>query len=71
MTYADLQADYIGYTGFKAFKERSVYGCNTDKVPYYEETPFHPDYLLSDLIQILHPELGSLGGLRYFCKLKE
>lgn len=71
MTYTDLQADYIGYTGFKAFKERSVYGCNTDKVPYYEETPFHPDYLLSDLIQILHPELGSLGGLRYFCKLKE
>ena len=44
---------------------------------YYEvlntkiETPFRPDYLLSDLIQILHPEIGDLGGLRYFCKLNE
>jgi iron complex transport system substrate-binding protein len=27
--------------------------------------------LLSDLIQILHPEIGDLGGLRYFCRLKE
>lgn len=71
MTYADLQADYIGYTGFKAFKIRNVYGCNTAKVPFYEETPFRPDYLLSDLIQILHPEIGDLGGLRYFCKLNE
>lgn len=71
MTYSDLQTDYIGYTGFKAFKERNVYGCNTAKVPFYEETPFRPDYLLADLIQILHPEIGDLGGLRYFCKLKE
>lgn len=71
MTYADLQADYAGYTGFKAFKERNVYGCNTAKVPFYEETPFRPDYLLEDLIQILHPEIGNLGGLRYFCRLKE
>lgn len=71
MTYSDLRADYVGYTGFKAFKERNVYGCNTAKVPFYEETPFRPDYLLADLIQILHPEIGDLGGLRYFCKLKE
>lgn len=71
MTYSDLKADYIGYTGFKAFKTRNIYGCNTAKVPFYEETPFRPDYLLSDLIQILHPEIGDLGGLRYFCKLNE
>lgn len=71
MTYSDLQADYIGYTGFKAFKTKNIYGCNTAKVPFYEETPFRPDYLLSDLIQILHPEIGDLGGLRYFCKLNE
>ena len=71
MTYADLKADYIGYTGFKAFKTRNIYGCNTAEIPFYEETPFRPDYLLADLIQILHPEIGDLGGLRYFCKLKE
>lgn len=71
MTYSDLAADYTGYTGFKAFKTRNIYGCNTAKVPFYEETPFRPDYLLADLIQILHPEIGDLGGLRYFCKLNE
>ena len=71
MSYSDLKADYIGYTGFKAFKTRNIYGCNTAKVPFYEETPFRPDYLLADLIQILHPEIGNLGGLRYFCKLNE
>ncbi len=71
MIYADLKAEYVGYTGFKAFKTRNIYGCNTAKVPFYEETPFRPDYLLADLIQILHPEIGDLGGLRYFCKLKD
>ena len=71
LTYAGLRADYAGYAGFKAFRQRNIYGCNTARVNYYEETPFHPDYLLSDLIQILHPELGGLGGLRYFCKLKD
>lgn len=70
MTYNDLKSDYIGYTGFKAFKTKNIYGCNTAKVPYYEEVPFRPDYLLADLIQILHPAIGDLGGLRYFCKLK-
>lgn len=71
ITYADLESDYAGYTGFKAFKERNIYGCNTGKVPFYEETPFRPDYLLADFIQMLHPEIGDLGGLRYFCKLKD
>lgn len=71
MTYADLRADYAGYAEFKAFRQRNIYGCNTARVKFYEETPFHPDYLLSDLIQILHPELGGLGGLRYFCKLTD
>ena len=71
MTYADLRAEYAGYAEFKAFKQRNVYGCNTGRINFYEETPFRPDWLLSDLIQIFHPEVQTLGGLRYFCKLKE
>lgn len=68
MTYDDLKADFEGYAGMKAFKERNVYGCNTNKVAYYEEVPFRPDYLLKDLIQITHPEI-RLGGLKYYKKL--
>lgn len=70
-TYRTLQEEYAGYAEFEAFRRRHVYGCNTARVNFYEETPFHPDWLLADLVQILHPELGGLGGLRYFCRLKE
>ena len=70
MTYADLQSDFVGYSALKAFKTRRVFGCNTAHVSYYEEAPFRPDYLLADYIQIFHPEIGDLGGLRYFCPLK-
>lgn len=69
-TYDDLANDFVGYTGLKAFKEQNTYACNTSKVSYYEEIPFRPDYLLGDLIQIFHPEIDNMGGLRYFCKLK-
>lgn len=71
MTYADLAAEYAGYAQFKAFKTRNIYGCNTARMPYYEETPFRPDRLLSDLIQMFHPELRRPEGLRYFTKLKD
>lgn len=71
MTYADLEAEYAGYAGFKAFRERNVYACNTGRTLFYEETPFRPDYLLADYLQIFHPELPGLGGLRYFCRLEE
>ena len=70
MTYAELANDFVGYTGLKAYKTHHVYACNTAKVAYYEEIPFRPDYLLADLIQLFHPEIADMGGLRYFCKLK-
>ena len=71
MSYDDLKAEYAGYARFKAFKEHRVYGCNTARIPYYEETPFHPDRLLADMIQILHPEIRLEDGLRYFSLLEE
>ena len=40
--------------------------CNTDKVPFFEETPFHPEYLLENLIEILHPEMGVKAEHEYF-----
>ena len=70
MTYHGLVADYHGYAELKAFKGHQVYGCNTGHTAFYEETPFHPDRLLRDYIQISHPEI-DLGGLTYFEKLKD
>lgn len=70
-TYRDLKNDYVPYAGFRAFRERRVYGCNTGRVPYYEETPFHPEWLLEDLIKIFHPDVAKTEGGRYFRKLAD
>lgn len=40
--------------------------CNTGQVPFFEETPFHPEYLLENLINMLHPELGIMTMHNYF-----
>ena len=70
-TYSELERDYAPYARFKAFQDRKVYGCNTNHVPFYEESPFHPELLLKDLIKIFHPELLPDYDLKYFSNLAE
>lgn len=70
-TYSELKSDYAPYSGFRAFQERNIYGCNTGKVPFYEDSPFHPDQLLKDLIKIFHPALLEGYELKYFTKLAD
>ena len=82
ITYDELRSEHHGYNQFKAFRNQQVYGCNVELSPFYEETPFHPDWLLNDFIRILHPELDrstsnrllpegrkNLAPLRYYKKL--
>lgn len=69
--YRELLSGHRGYDQLKAFREQEVYGCNVEHSKFYEETPFRPDYLLSDFIQILHPDIIGLPPLRYYKKLKE
>lgn len=71
LTYAALAADNPLYRRFLPWQRRRVYGCNTLRVPYYEETPFHPDRLLADLVKIFHPGLLPSHKLRYYCPLDE
>ena len=71
MTYGDLRAEYTPYENFDAFKNRHIYTCNTGIVPYYEEFPLHPDYLLKDLISLFHPELLPDYASRYYRKMQE
>lgn len=70
-TYSELERDYAPYARFKAFQDRKVYGCNTNHVSFYEESPFHPELLLKDLIKIFHPELLPDYDLKYFSNLAE
>lgn len=69
ITYDELRSEHQGYDQFKAFRHQQVYGCNVEQSPFYEETPFRPDWLLNDFIRILHPEIEGLAPLRYYKKL--
>mgnify|MGYP004649293627 FL=1 len=66
MDYAELKAEYAPYENFDAFKNHRIYSCNTGRVPYYEEFPLHPDYLLKDLVWVFHPELLPDYTPRYY-----
>lgn len=69
MTLRELAAEHRGYDQLKAFRTGAVYGCNVEQSLFYEETPFRPDFLLAELLQILHPEMTNLPPLRYYKKL--
>mgnify|MGYP002622344651 CR=1 FL=1 len=69
ITYSELLNEHHGYSQMRAFREHRAYGCNVELSTFYEETPFHPDWLLSDFIRILHPEIEGLPPLRYFSPL--
>ena len=70
ITYGELAAEHHGYPQFKAFRNQAAYGCNVERSLFYEESPFRPDWLLSDFIQILHPGITNLPPLRYYHKVK-
>jgi iron complex transport system substrate-binding protein len=71
MTYDMLESDYDSYSQFDAFRDRHIYGCNTNYSLYYEEVPTHPDYLLTELIALFHPHLLPQHEFRYFSPLKD
>lgn len=69
--YGGLQKEYAPYANFAAWKNRRIFTCNTGRVPYYEEVPIRPDYLLKDLVKIFHPQVLPDYRLRYYGKMKE
>lgn len=68
LTKYDLLKEFHGYEALKAFRDGNIYECNCSQVPYFEEVSWRPDYLLREMIQLLHPGV-NLGGLRYYRKL--
>lgn len=71
-TYATLAQDDPRYRRFRPWEARKIIGCNTLGTPFYEETPFHPERLLSEFVQTFHPELrGENFTPRYLRPLAE
>jgi iron complex transport system substrate-binding protein len=71
LDYSQLEAEYAPYASFDAFKNKSIFACNTSKNRYYEELPVHPDYVLKELIAIFHPELLPGYRQKYYKKLRD
>ena len=69
LTLSSLKADREIYTKFKAYKEGNVYGCPTISTNVFDDMAFHPQWLLGDVISVLHPESGVVPMKRYFKKL--
>lgn len=69
-TLKELGNDAPVNSQFKAYKDGSVYGCNTRYVDFYEETPFHPDRVLEDMISAMHPELSSHTTHHYYHRMQ-
>ena len=70
LTYDGLRKENAMYAAFKPWKEKKIFACNTFKLPYFDEEPFRPDFMLRDLVMILHPELGISQPPRYFSPIK-
>jgi iron complex transport system substrate-binding protein len=67
---SDLLEEYDGYIHFKPFRERNVYACNTHKKNVFEESAFHPERLLKDLIALFHPYLFPEYKAVYYEKMR-
>ena len=70
LTYDDFGKEYEGYKMFKAYKNRKVIHCNTNRISYYEKGVMEPDVILADLVKILHPELLPNHKQVYFQLMK-
>lgn len=66
LTRQQLASEWDAYTKIPAYINNKVYGCNLSNSQFYEETPFHPELLLKDLISVLHPTLFPDYAPRYF-----
>ena len=62
-----LRKDYPALARIKA----PMYLCDTSTSLFYEETPYHPERLLQNLVNIFHPELAYPEEYSYFCPLNE
>ena len=63
------------YENFKAFEKGNVYNNNANEndyggIPYWETGAVRPDWVLSDLVEIFHPDIQDLDSMKYYHRLK-
>lgn len=65
-TLAGLDPDY---KEFAPIRTKKIFCCDTSVTGFYEETPFHPERLLKNLVGIFHPA-KDFNEMPYYKKLE-
>lgn len=58
------------YSQFKPTRNGKVYGSNTSVSGIFDDAAFHPQWILADMVSILHPELTIESPKKYYYRLK-
>ena len=67
---SSLLDEFAGYGTFKPLKDGCIFGCNTHRNNIFENTSFHPERLLKELVAIFHPDLMTDYETEYYEKLR-
>lgn len=71
-TLYSLIKEYAPYEYFKSYRNKSVWAVNALKVPFYEEMPLYPHYILRDLMIVAHPEMfPKTDTTRYYKRMTD
>ncbi len=70
ITLRELLTEHHGYGQLQPVRTGACYGCNVETSLFYEESPFRPDYLLTDFLNIIHPEIEGIPPLRYYHRVE-
>ena len=69
-TIGQLYADAGAQTAFPEYKQSGSVPLSARTSFFYERSPFHPDRMLSDIIQITHPEVQLHEPMYFYQRLK-
>lgn len=69
INYTSLGNEHPVYSHLRPYRERNIYATDTSRSRVFEDAAFHPQWLLADLITLLHPELGIESTHKYYLPL--
>lgn len=69
-TYSSLLDEYGGYAHFGPFRKQCIYACNTKWKRIFEESSFHPEKLLKELVALFHPSMFPDYRPKYYEKMQ-
>lgn len=72
LTLSSLASENPVYSRFKAWKTGNVYGCDTDLSSLFDDSAFHPHWVLSEMMSLFHPEIGEKkDNHNYYTRLEK